>query len=118
MYSMTSLFRCSRRASVLNGPPDQVQQEDKCTHLTPLFRCSRRTSLLNDPPALFRCSRRTSVLSDPTFQQQQEDKCTQWPLSFQVQQEDNMICDSVQVGLESSAYDVGRYDYYDYYRIA
>jgi hypothetical protein len=35
-----------------------------------------------------------------------------------VQQEDNMICDSVQVGLESSAYDVGRCvpwmnDYYD-----
>lgn len=29
--------------------------------------------------------------------------------SDQVQQEDNMICESVQTGLQSSAYDVGRY---------
>jgi choline monooxygenase len=29
--------------------------------------------------------------------------------SDQVQQEDNMICQSVQVGLHSSAYDTGRY---------
>ncbi len=27
---------------------------------------------------------------------------------IKVQQEDNMICESVQTGLESSAYDVGR----------
>ena len=34
-----------------------------------------------------------------------------WYLNFwlQVQQEDNMICESVQVGLQSTAYDMGRY---------
>ncbi len=71
--------------------------------ITPLFRCSRRTSVLTGP--LFRCSRRTNVLNDPPVQ---------------VQQEDNMICDSVQVGLESSAYDMGRCVPWmnDYYRIA
>ena len=37
-------------------------------------------------------------------------------LAVQVQQEDNMICDAVQVGLESSAYDVGRYKLYIIYQ--
>lgn len=46
-----------------------------------------------------------------SFNQEQLDLFIQDSLraSDQVQQEDNMICESVQTGLESSAYDVGRY---------
>jgi hypothetical protein len=98
-------------------PPVQVQQEDKCTQWPPFSGAAG--GQVYSVTHFFRCSRRTSVLNAPPFQVQQEDKCTQWPLSVQVQQEDNMICDSVQVGLESSAYDVGRCVRWmnDYHRI-